>query len=125
MAAAGLDEDRRKGRDRHFFAVEFHLAGTFENEVDFGKLFMVMHPRVLLDIDDVHGGGGIVRAGKSPFCKAAGTLNRVNLVKMCYHIVCHTLSFQSSAPAVCELKTVELPIESLYILPDVFDFIKI
>jgi len=104
VAAAGLYEDGGERLDRYFLAVKFHLAGAFEDEVDFGQFFMVMHPRVGPDIDDVHGGGGIVRHGKSPFGKAARTFNRVNLVKTCYHVVCHTLSFQSFALAVSELK---------------------
>lgn len=124
VAAAGLNEDGGKRFDRYFLAVQLHLAGPFEDEVDFGQLFMVMHLRVGPDINDVHRCSGIVRHGKRPFCKAARTRNGVNLVKMCNHIVCHTLSFQNSGQAVGVLKTVELSIESLYILPDVCDFIK-
>jgi hypothetical protein len=125
VAAAGFDEDGSKRLDWYFIAVELHLTGAFENEVDFGQFFMIMHPRVLLDIDDVHCGSGITRYGKRPFGEAAGTFDLSNIAETCYHIVCHMLPFQSFGPAVCKLKTVELSIESLYILPDVCDFIKI
>lgn len=116
VAAAWLDKDGGERLDRNFFAVELHLAGAFEDEVDFGQFFVVMHPRVLLNIDDVHGGGGIVRHGERPLGKTAGTFNRVNIIKMCYHIVCHTF--------VHKLYTIELLVKSLYILPDVCDLIK-
>lgn len=105
VSAAGLDKDSSKWLDRDFFAVQLHLAGAFENEVDFGQLFMIMHPRIGLDINDVHSSGGIVRYGERPFSKAAGTFDRVNLVKTCYHVVCHryTISFKllNSQPARC------------------------
>jgi len=100
VAAAGLYEDGGERLDRYFLAVELHLAGAFEDEVDFSQLFMVMHSRVGLDINHVHRGGGIVRHGKCPFGKTTGTFNRVNLVKTCYHVVCHKLIPKSLAPAV-------------------------
>lgn len=61
VAAAGLDENGGERLDRYFVAVEFHLAGTFKNEVDFGQFFMVMHSRIFPNIDDVQSGGGVVR----------------------------------------------------------------
>jgi len=92
VAAAGLDENGGERLDRYFVAVEFHLAGTFKNEVYFGQFFMVMHSRIFPDIDDVQSGGGIFRHGKRPLGEAAGTFDRVDIVKTCYHIVCHTFS---------------------------------
>jgi len=117
VAAAGLYENGGKRLDRDNLAVELHLAGAFQYKVNFGQLFMIMRSRILLDIDDVHCGGGIIRYGKCSLGKTARTFDRVNIAKMCYHIVYHTFSLM--------LYTVELLINSVYILPDVCDFIKI
>ena len=105
MTATGFNKDGSERPDRDFLAVELHLAGAFENEVDFGQFFVIVRPRIFLNIDDVQSGRGIVRHGKGSFCTAAGTFNRVNLIKMCCHIVCHIsiISFKllNSQPARC------------------------
>ena len=66
MAATGFDHDRGEGFERVFFAVEFNMAFSFEDEVDLGHLFMVVDFAVFLDVDEVDGGRGVFRNGKCP-----------------------------------------------------------
>ena len=66
MATAGLDEDGGVGLDRDPFAVEFHMAIAFEDEVYLGKFLVIVDFGVVPDVDHVHRGFGIVRADKAP-----------------------------------------------------------
>jgi hypothetical protein len=126
VAAAGLDEDGGERLDGDPLAVQLHFSGPFQDKVYLGQLLVIVHPRILLDIDNVHRGGGIVRAGKRPFGKTARASYRVNVVKSCYLIVCHTLLLLGSlAGQFAKPKTVEFPVGTVYILPELRGLIKL
>ena len=89
MAAAGLDKDGGERFDGDSLAVKLHLAGALQDKVDLGQFLVIMYSRILLNIDHVHRGGGIVRNEKRPFRKAAWTRYGANLVESCNHVVRH------------------------------------
>ena len=91
MTAAGLDEDGGEGLYRHDFAIELHAAIAFEDKVDLGELLVVVHAGVFGDLNYVQCCRGIFRAEKGPLGEAARAFDYVNLVKPCYHVICHAL----------------------------------
>ena len=59
VAAAGADHDGGEGLERDDVAIEFEVAFTFQDRVDLGHLFVVMHSAVLGDLREMNGGQGI------------------------------------------------------------------
>jgi len=56
MADIGWDENGSHRANGDEFAIEFHVAFAFEDQVDLGELFVVMGFRVGGDVNEVYGG---------------------------------------------------------------------
>ena len=89
MSAAGLDQNCCHRLQRKNFSIQLHLAFTFEHEIEFGHLFMIVRPGIFLDVNQVKGSDRIIRAGKGAPGEATGTTDRGSLVQLSDHIVGH------------------------------------
>ena len=80
MPAARFDQDRRSGADLAQLPIEFHLPGTFEKIVDFGRLLMVMRLGLSISLYDVQRGDSVGIVGKGASGAAAGAGDRPDSV---------------------------------------------
>ena len=63
-------------------AIELQVTFAFEDEVDLGELFMIMRPRIHLDIDEVNGRDGIIGRRKGAARHAAWAGDRGDVVEV-------------------------------------------
>ena len=82
VAAAGVDEDGAHGADGDALAIEFHFAGAFEDEIDFGEFLVVVGFGVFADVDEVDGCGAIGGLGEGAAGGAAGAGDGIDVVEM-------------------------------------------
>lgn len=89
VAAAGFDENRRQRFHREALAVEFDEAFAlhFEDRINLGHLLVIVGLRIELDIDDVHGGDGVVGCRKTPARETARAAHRRHFVELADHVV--------------------------------------
>jgi len=73
MTATGFDHYGGQGLDGYAFTVELDVALAFEDQVDFRHLLVVVGFGILLDIDKVERGDGVVVVHESPAGEAART----------------------------------------------------
>ena len=63
-------------------AIKLQVAFAFEDEVNLGELFMIMRPRIHLDVDEVDRRDGIIGRGKGAARQAAWAGNRGDVVEV-------------------------------------------
>ena len=80
MPAARFDQDRRSGADLAELPIEFHLPGTFEKIIDFGRLPVVMRSGISISLYDMQRGDPIGIVGKGASRAAAGAGDRPDRV---------------------------------------------
>ena len=84
VTATWFDEDRRHWFDGIEFAIQLHVSFAFEDEVDLGKLLVVMRLRVFFDLNEMNGSNRIVGLHeRSPRC-AAGARHGIDVAEMGY-----------------------------------------
>jgi hypothetical protein len=89
MPTPCLDQDGSQRSDRNHFTVEFQETFAFENDIDFREVFVIVGPRVFLDIHKVDGRELIVGRAKRASGEAARTTHGIELVELADQIVLH------------------------------------
>lgn len=82
VADVGRDEDGGHGADGDEFAIEFHVAFAFEDEIDLGECFVIVGFRVYRDVYQVDGCGLVFRESESAPGGAAGALGGGDFIKV-------------------------------------------
>lgn len=82
VADVGRDENGGHGADGDEFAVEFHVALAFEDEIDLGQRFVVMGFGIDGDVHEVDRGGLVFWEGKSATGGAAGALGGFDFIEV-------------------------------------------
>lgn len=75
VPAAGLDEDGGQGLDGNHFAIQFEKAFSFENEVNFGRLLMVVAGGLVFDLEEMNGSRSIGQVRKAAAGGAAAAID--------------------------------------------------
>lgn len=88
VPAAGFDHHRRAGLNVEQLAVEFDVAGAFQEVVQLGCAFVVMGPRGAVGFDHVQRGDLIGIVEESAFGRATWASRRLQLVEMLDAVVC-------------------------------------
>ena len=89
VTAERLDQNGAEGSDGDDIAIQFHVARAFEDEVYLRVVLVVVHLRILLNIDDMNRGSVIIGQSEGPPDKSAGTPHRVR---------CHRNEPQCNSP---------------------------
>ncbi len=63
-------------------SIQLHVTFAFENKINLRELFMIVRPRVHLDIDEVNRRDGIIRRRKRAARQAARASDWGDLVEM-------------------------------------------
>ena len=97
MAAAGFDQDGRVGFEGNLLAVGLEMSGPFQDIVDLRHLFVIMHPGIALDINQMDGSHRVFRWHKSPPRLAAGALRPGNFIELRHEESFRRLNFSHMA----------------------------
>jgi hypothetical protein len=89
VADVGRDENGGHRADGDQFAIEFHVAFAFENQVNLGELLMVMGFRVRRDVDKMDGGRLIFSDSERAPSGAAGAFGWFDFVEVGYEGFLH------------------------------------
>ena len=73
MPASRLDHDGGHWADRDAFAIKFHFAAAFEDDVNFGHRFVIMRLRIRLDVDLVDTSDIVFRRNETATRRSTGT----------------------------------------------------
>lgn len=82
MAATGLDEYGGHRLDGDHLAIQFQKALALEDEINFGGFLVVVAGGLILDFEEMDGGGRIRQIGKAPTGDAAAAFDFRQLVEL-------------------------------------------
>ena len=63
-------------------SIQLQVTFAFEDEIDLGEFFMIMRPRIQLDVDEVDRRDGIIGRGKGAARQAAWAGDRGDVVEV-------------------------------------------
>jgi len=92
VPAQGLDQNGAERTDRDHIAIQLHMPLAFKDYINLRVKPMVVHLRILLDIDNMDRGSIIVGQCERPTHKSARTPHRIDIVEMSYNVIRHNAS---------------------------------
>ena len=93
VAATRADHYGTERLDRDFLAIQFQVALSFHDEVDFGRLLMIMRLRFIRNFEIMHRSGCVLHVDKGPAGGATTALDWIEIAKLHFFKSLHDMDY--------------------------------